>query len=198
MLAVRCVFLVLILAALPQRIHAEIEGIADPQRDKHKIILMWWPKVVPPDDWVHDRDASYENYINMFVPKGQDFANASAVMYARAVYYEKGETVKELDQAIKDDHRGFLGRYPDAKVEEVEAVKTGDGTSLRTFSFTPTTKGHWELVAYGREPKYVLFFCVSATSKEGLEKNRAAFLTMVASYTSKDERGDESPPPSRR
>jgi len=82
--------------------------------------------------------------------------------------------------------------------EEVEAVKTGDGTSLRTFSFTPTTKGHWELVAYGREPKYVLFFCVSATSKQGLEKNRAAFLTMVASYTSKDEGGDESPPPSRR
>jgi len=123
----------------------------------------------------------------MFVPKGENFADSPAVMYARAVYFQGGNTVKELDQAIRDDHQGFLQRFPDSKVEEVEAVKTGDGTSLRTFSFTPQAKGHWELVAYGREPRYVLFFCISADTKEALEQHRAAFLAMVASYTSKDE-----------
>jgi hypothetical protein len=72
-------------------------------------------------------------------------------------------------------------------VEEVDAVQTGDGTRLRTFSFIPKDKGHWELVAYGREPQYVLMFCISATSKAALEKYRPAFLTMVRSYTSRDE-----------
>jgi hypothetical protein len=164
--------------------HAEIEKIADPR--EREMVFMWWPKVVPPADWVHERDASYENYINMFVPQGETFADAPAIMYARAVLFES-DTGKELEKAIRDDHAGFLQRFPDSKVEEVAAVKTGDGTALRTFSFTPQTKGHWELVAYGREPRYVLFFCISANSKELLEKHRAAFLTMVASYTSHDD-----------
>jgi hypothetical protein len=169
------------------RSHAEIEKIVDPDQKKNAMVLMWWPKVAPPDNWVHQRDVSYENHINMFVPKGQDFADAPAVMYARAIYYEKGETGKELERAIRDDHAGFQQRFPDSKVEEVAAVKTGDGTSLRTFSFTPASKGNWEIVAYGREPKYVLMFCLSANSKEALEQNRAAFLTMVRSYTSRDD-----------
>lgn len=66
-------------------------------------------------------------------------------------------------------------------------MKTGDGTSLRTFSFTPVEKGHWELVAYGREPEFVLMFCISANSQAALEEHRAAFLAMVRSYTSRDE-----------
>lgn len=164
--------------------HAEIEKIADPR--EHEMVFMWWPKVVPPAEWVHERDASYENYINMFVLKGETFAHSPAIMYARAVQFD-GDTAKELEKAIRDDHAGFLQRFPESKVEEVAAVKTGDGTALRTFAFTPQSKGHWELVAYGREPRYVLFFCISADSKELLEKHRAAFLAMVASYTSHDE-----------
>jgi hypothetical protein len=177
-----CVLIPLMAAPLG---HAEIEKIADPR--EREMVFMWWPKVEPPAEWVHERDASYENHINMFVPRGVDFADAPAVMYARAVYYEGGDTVKALEQAIRDDHAGFLQRFPDSKVEEVEPVKTGDGTKLRTFSFTPQPNGHWELVAYGREPRYVLFFCISANTKEALEQHRAAFLTLVASYTSRDQ-----------
>jgi len=181
--------LVLAICALPaSRIHAEIERVGNPT--DHGLELLWWPKVVPPADWVHNREVSYENHINMFVPKGEDFADAPAVMYARAIYYEAGSTEQELATAIRDDHAGFQERFPDSQVKEVEAVQTGDGTKLRTYSFTPTTKGHWELVAYGREPKYVLMFCVSAKTKEALEQNRSAFLAMVRSYTSRDEAED--------
>jgi len=180
------IYLFVVLGALPlTRSHAEIEKVADPR--EREMVFMWWPKVAPPDNWVHQRDVSYENHINMFVPKGETFADSPAVMYARALYYEKGDTTKELDRAIRDDHEGFQQRFPDSRIEEVTAVKTGDGTSLRTFSFTPQSKGHWELVAYGREPTFVLMFCISADSKEVLEQHRAAFLAMVASYSSKDE-----------
>ena len=178
--------LVLALCAMPfTRIHAEIERNSYPTNDG--LEFLWWPKVVPPEGWIHNREISFENHINMFVPKGETFARAPAVMYARAIHYEAGNTVQELETAIRDDHNGFLQRFPDSKVEEVAAVKTGDGTSLRTFSFTPAAKGHWELVAYGREPEFVLMFCISANSKDALEEHRAAFLAMVRSYTSRDE-----------
>jgi hypothetical protein len=178
--------LLLVLCVFPlARVHAEIERVGNPT--EHGIELMWWPKVAPPADWEHVKDVSYANHINMFAPKGENFADAPAVMYARAIYFEKGNTGQELEDAIRDDHAGFKERFPDSKVARVEEVKTGDGTPLRTFSFTPQSDGHWELVAYGREPKYVLMFCVSAKSQEALENSRPAFLAMVRSYTSRDE-----------
>src|SRR6187551_2022217 len=96
----------LMICALPAtRGYAEIEHNANPT--DHGIELEWWPKVIPPADWVHNRDVSFENHINMFVPKGEDFANAPAVMYARAIYLEAGNTEQELATAIRDDHAGF-------------------------------------------------------------------------------------------
>jgi hypothetical protein len=71
-------------------------------------------------------------------------------------------------------------------VAEVAATVTGDGTRLQTFSFAPVSKGNWELVAYGREPTFVLMFCLSARSRPALEQHRPAFQAMVRSYTSKD------------
>lgn len=178
--------LVLALGVVPvASLRAEIERNAYPTN--HGLEFLWWPKVNPPADWIHNRELSFENHINMFVPKGEDYADASAVMYARAIYFENGNTEQELETAIRDDHRGFLEHSPGSTVEEVAVVQTGDGTRLRTFSFTPKARGHWELVAYGREPKYVLMFCISATSKQALEQHRAAFLAMVRSYTSRDE-----------
>src|SRR5262245_16180159 len=65
---------------------AEIERIAEP--GESRMLFLWWPKVTPPAGWVHLREVSVENHINMFVPKGQSFADAPVVMYARAIYFE--------------------------------------------------------------------------------------------------------------
>jgi hypothetical protein len=165
-------------------VQSEIEKTANPT--DHGLELMWWPKVAIPKGWKHDHDVSVENYINMMYPEGETFVDSPVVMYTRAIYYEHGETEKELVQAIADDHRGFLERFPDSEVAEVEATVTGDGARLKTFSFSPKTKGNWELVAYGREPEFVLMFCLSTKSSQELERFRPAFLAMVRSYTSKD------------
>ena len=164
---------------------AEIDGVVWP-REKEMVFIRW-PKVAPPDNWVHVPEVSYQNQINMFVLKGQDFDDSPAIMYARAIYFENGNTERELETAIKDDLKGFLEHAPDSTVAEAGTVPTGDGTKLRTISFTPKGQGHWELVSYGREPKYVLMFCISATSNEALDQHRGAFLEMVHSYTSRDE-----------
>ena len=129
---------------------------------------------------------SLANAINMMVLKGETFADSPVLMYARALYFEAGDTEKELAASIVADHEGFLGKFPKSKITKVAATETGDGTKLQTFAFTPDGAGNWELVAYGREPEYVLMFCISARSPEALEKHRAAFYAMVRSYTSKE------------
>jgi hypothetical protein len=55
------------------------------------------------------------------------------------------------------------------------------------FRLSPRPRAIGNSWLYGREPQYVLMFCISATSKAALEKYRPAFLTMVRSYTSRDE-----------
>ena len=178
--------LVLALGLLPaSRTSAEIEKQVIP--GEKQLVFIWWPKVTPPDNWVHVPEISFQNHINMFVLKGQDFDDSPAVMYARAIYFEKGNTEQELETAIQDDLKGFLEHSPDSNVAEAGTVPTGDGSRLRTISFTPKDQGHWELVSYGREPNYVLMFCISANSKEALDQHRDAFLAMVRSYTSRDE-----------
>ena len=178
---------VVILASLSLaafEVRAEIEKTGYPS--DRGIEFMWWPKVTVPDGWIHEHDVSLANAINMMVLKGETFAGSPVLMYARALYFEAGDTEKELAASIVADHEGFLEKFPNSKITQVAATETGDGTKLQTFAFTPDGAGNWELVAYGREPKYVLMFCISARSQEALEKHRAAFYAMVRSYTSKE------------
>lgn len=176
---------VVLLASLPTlEVRAEIERTGYPT--DHGIELMWWPKVTVPAGWVHEDEVSLANAINMMVPKGETFADSPVLMYARAFYHAAGDTEKELAASIAADHEGFLGKFPNSKIAEVAATETGDGTKLQTFTFSPDGAGNWELVAYGREPEYVLMFCISARSRDALEIHRAAFYAMVRSYTSKD------------
>jgi len=163
---------------------AELERLGYPT--DHGIELMWWPKVTPPKGWFQDTQVSMQNFLNMLVPKGKTYENSPAVMYARALYHEKADMDKELASAIESDRKGSLEHDPNSKIAEIAAFATGDGQKLRTFSFTPAGKGNWELVAYGREPDYVLMFCISARSSAALEKYRPAFAAMILSYTSGD------------
>src|SRR5262245_3023045 len=94
--------------------YADIEKIAQPTEDGLEFI--WWPKVTPPAGWVHHREVSVENHINMFVPEGESFADSPVVLYARAIYFETGNTGKELEDAIRDDRQGFLEHFPGSKI----------------------------------------------------------------------------------
>ena len=163
---------------------AEIERTGYPT--DHGIELIWWPKVTPPAGWIHDDKVSLANAINMMVPRNETFVDSPVLMYARAFYHEAGDTGRHLATAIDEDKKGFLGKYPKSKIEEVAATETGDGTKLRTLAFIPDGAGNWDLVAYGREPEYVLMFCISARTPAALAEHRAAFEAMVRSYTSKD------------
>jgi hypothetical protein len=163
---------------------AEIERLAKP--GDQALIFYWWPKVTAPAGWFRDESLSLEQGVNLLLLKGQTFDGSPAVMYTRAFSHENRDAREGLAATIANDHREFLARDPKMKIEEIAPTPTGDGKKLRTFAFTPSAQGSFELVAYGDEPGYVIMFCVSANSAQLLGEHREAFLAMVRSYTSKD------------
>jgi hypothetical protein len=175
-----CLLVLLTSAPAP----AEIERLAFP--GEKSMVFYWWPKVTPPKGWFRDEQLSQREGVNLHILDGETFDGSPAVMYTRAYSHEEGGTEQALADMIASDIREFRERDPAMKIDEVAPTVTGDGTKLRTFSFTPAGKGGYELVAYGREPKYVIMFCISTNSAELLSKHRPAFLALVRSYVSKD------------
>jgi len=168
-------------------VHGEIERLGYP--GERGMVLHWWPKVTAPPGWFRDDKLSLAEGVNLHMLEGETFADSPAVMYTRAFYHENGVSAKDLEQTITDDLAGFRERDPAMKIEELSPTLTADGTKLRTFAFKPAGEGHFELVAYGREPKYVIMFCISARTAKQLEQHQVAFQALVRSYTSKDGAG---------
>src|SRR6476659_7512895 len=98
--------LVAVTGLLSAPAHAEIENIA--QHCDQKLCLSWWPKLPPLKGWHQDRPSSLRNSINALAPDGRTFANAEAVIYARAIYKPRVPDVRSLDQLIENDKRDFL------------------------------------------------------------------------------------------
>lgn len=140
--------------------HAEIEKMAIP--GPSGLSFSWWPKVVVPAGWQHERDQSLRNGINALSPKGASFSDAETVMYAKAVYKPREPNVKSLADFIEKDKKEFLAHEPSLDVRETEALKAKDGRVFRAFSYLPKAKGNWERVAYGEETEFYLVFVLSS------------------------------------
>ena len=73
---------------------AEIEMVAAPT-DRGPV-YHWWPKLVIPAGWHHDRNFSFYYSLNAIAPEGVSFDDAHTVMYAKAMYKPREPQVKSL------------------------------------------------------------------------------------------------------
>lgn len=163
--------------------NAEIEKRSVPC--KEGLCLFGSPKLVPVEGWHHELEASNAYGINAQAPDGYTFANAEMVIYARALYKPGIPNTKSVDMLIQDDKREFLARDPNIVIVEVEPLKTGDGQSLRSFTFFPKEKGNWEQVSYGEEGDFYLVFSVSCNTKEGFTKALGSYSQFISKYREK-------------
>jgi hypothetical protein len=163
--------------------NAEIERIAVPC--EQKICFYWWPKLSPVKGWHHEREYSYKYSANAQAPDGYTFANAESVIYAKALYKPRIPKTASLEMLIKDDKEEFLSRDPNIIISEVEPLKTGDGQTLRSFTFFPKEKGNWEQVSYGEEGDFYLIFTVSSRTKEGFAKVIKDYRQFITQYKEK-------------
>jgi hypothetical protein len=171
MLRTLCTFATLLLISATT--HAEMEQIAT--SCEREFCFYWWPKLPEVKGWHHDHDQSLSYGINAQAPDGYTFANAKTVIYAKAPYKPRMPETKTLEMLISDDKRQFLLDYPGIQIKEVKSLITADGQVLRSFAFSPKTKGNWEQVSYGEEDDFYLIFTISSRSKE-------AFAAMYPDY----------------
>lgn len=162
---------------------AEIEKTAVPC--EQKICFYWWPKLATVKGWHHDRQHSYSYRINAQAPDGYTFANAESVIYARALYKPRVPETASLEDLIGKDKKEFLSRDPHIAYAEAGRLKTGDGQSLKSFTFFPKKGGNWEQVSYGEEDDFYLIFTVSSRTKEGFTKAVEDYKTFIKRYKRK-------------
>lgn len=146
------------------------------------ICFHWWPLLPEVPGWSHDREVSLHFGVNMQVPVGATFADAEAVIYAKGSYKPRMVETKSVADLIEKDKKEFLASTPDLEIVEVGPLTTKDGQGLRSFTFTPRSKGRWERVSYGEEGDFFLSFVVSAKSKEGLQHAMKGYIQFVQQY----------------
>jgi hypothetical protein len=171
---------------------AEMEKIAV-QCDKN-ICFHWWPKLSTVSGWHHDRDHSVHYSFNAQAPDGKTFANAEAVIYANAPFKPRIAEVKTLQMLIENDQQQFRTDSPGVEILEVEPLLTGDGSTLRSFTYTPTIAGNWEQVSYGEEGEFYLIFTVSSRSKQGFAEALTAYKKFINAYKTSPQK-DAQPDP---
>ena len=157
---------------------------------KGEICLFWWPRLPSLPGWHSDQTAnrSYgENGMNSLVPDGVTFRDADTVMYASATYkprYEReNPESRSLNAFISDDKSFFASEHPDMSIAEVEPLITGDGQTLRSFTYFRPRDSSWERVSYGEEGDYYIVFTISARSAVAYRKAQAAYVDIVRRYT---------------
>ena len=174
---------------------AEIEMVAAPT-DRGPV-YHWWPKLVIPAGWHHDRNYSFYYSLNAIAPDGVSFEDAHTVMYAKVMYKPREPQIKSLEMFIDSDHKTIRAKAPGLEIKESAPLATADGKRLRSFTFFPATEGNWEHVAYGEEGDFYVIFTVSARSYEEYRAATSAFERLIGAYREKPAAQGGSAPEAR-
>ncbi len=166
---------------------AEIYREAKVCNESGKICFYWWPKLKAVPGWEQDIPHSYHYRMNTQAPAGFSFANAEAVIYARAVYKPEQPDAKTLDAFIANDKADFLSHDPSLSITRSETLKDKKGRSFISYQFKPSGKGNWEQIAYSEEVdgdnnEYYLVFVLSSRTESGYKASLDAFNQFVTSY----------------
>ena len=160
--------------------NAEIFKLAIPTDSGFQ--FLWWPVLPVPKGWVHDDAASQAKGVNVLLPSGSTFDNASAVIYARADFKPRLPSVHSLIDYIVQDKADFTSESPSAEIFDRPNVRNGDGQTLRVVSYRLPDKRQWELVAYGEEGDFYLLFTVSGSTDANLKNAESVFYGLLAKY----------------
>ncbi|NUS39685.1 MAG: hypothetical protein HOQ02_11770 [Lysobacter sp.] len=172
----------LALATLLPAAWAATEPVAEICVDTGTLCVWQQPTVAAPAGWERKAVASSHYRASAFAPVGRNFANAPAVMYAKAVPKNAGAST--LAAFMADDLASY--RAQDGKLDVQNGLKfaDGDGRELPAVRLMPGAGGtaQWQTVAYAEEAGYFVVFSLSAHGKVDQDAALPAFQQLVRSY----------------
>lgn len=178
-------FFIFILPSITMaEIHKEVQ-ICD---ENANTCSFWWPKLPKIKGWYQDLGHSYHYRMNTQAPENYTFANATAVIYARANEQGALLQIKTLEEFVTLSQSQFInGSSSKIKITKTQEQISKGNHKFISYSFFPSGKGSWEQVAYSQDydkegNKYYLTFVLSSKTKAGYDKNINSFNEFITQY----------------
>jgi hypothetical protein len=137
-------------------------------------------KFTPPNGWVQDAQATTENQLPIYVPKGKNFGNAGALIYIRVSYNSDKRT---LDKFIEVAHERWNAAVKDSKITKLANEKRTNGKSdFQIYHFVNPSKPQqaYEMMAYGEDTdkdgnNFFLMIALTGAKQKTLENAEADY-----------------------
>jgi hypothetical protein len=143
--------------------------------------------VAPPDGWVEDKETSRKMGAVIFLPRGQTFHSAGAIMYATARFNRDKRPVTDF---IEQDQTRWREKAGDVKITRLPDVVRANGKDAFVyFQFVaPSMKAQpFERVATVSDSDkdgnaFVVGLVLTAKSQKALAAAEPAYLAMLKAY----------------
>lgn len=146
--------------------------------------IVYGPKasfnISAPEGWVLDNESGVEQGLPcVLYPKGESWADARTVMYAKIASTEYEDADKFAAVAIKQ----MESKHGKPK-EKIDKGKTGNGQSFFINEYPATkTYSQWERVAYVQMPKAVAYIVLSSRDEASYRKDASALAEVLKTFT---------------
>jgi hypothetical protein len=145
--------------------------------------IVYGPKaafnIAAPEGWVLDNESGAEQGLPcVLYPKGESWADARTVMYAKIASTQYEDADKFAAVAIKQ-----MESTHGKPKEKIEKGKTGDGQAFFINEY-PATKAYsqWERVAYVQLPKAVAYIVLSSRDEASYRKAAPALREVLKTF----------------
>ncbi len=152
-------------------------------QDKYRGGIVYGPKAAfkidAPEGWVLDNQAGVEQGLPcVLYPKGESWAHARTVMYAKIASTQFEDVSAFVAAAIKD-----MEKTHGKPKEKIDKGKTGDGQSFFINEYPATkTYSQWERVAYIQLPKAVAYIVLSSRDEASYRKDASALREVLKTF----------------
>jgi hypothetical protein len=144
-------------------------------------------KFAPPAGWVQDDGASRENDMAIYVPEGEDFSSAPALMYIRVSY---NSDRRSLAKFIEVAHDRWKAAVKDSKIEKRPSEKRLNGQpgfQIYHFANPSSPQQAYEMMAYGEDKDkdgnaFFLMIALTGASQKALDNAEAAYRASLRSH----------------
>jgi hypothetical protein len=144
------------------------------------------PSFAVPDGWWEDHKTGMRLGVRLFVPAGETFDTAPALIYAIARHGQEGEDVVA---AVANHHETWRRKAPDVAITKLDDVRRSDGAAFQLHHFVSPNLATqpYERVATGIDGDaegnaFVVRLVLTAKSEAALKQAEGVFVALLKRY----------------
>jgi hypothetical protein len=144
------------------------------------------PSFAVPDGWWEDHKTGMRLGVRLFIPAGETFDSAPALIYAVARHSQEGEDVVA---AVVSHHESWRRKVPEVAITRLGDVRRSDGAAFQLHHFVSPNLATqpYERVATGIDGdaqgnSFVVRLVLTAKSEAALKSAEGVFVALLKAY----------------